>query len=227
MKTSLWKQYTDFERVNWEKVISATQETLFMTFFATVVVLFLGVIVGYFLYKTSQSKEKNRWLAKLLSGIVNVFRSIPFLNLIVLLIPITKLLLNTITGPVAALPALILSATPFYARMVETGLREIDRGVLEAADGIGMTQWQKFIKVYIPESMPTIVSGITSTAIALVGYTAMAGVIGAGGLGNLAYLEGFQRNNATVTLVATLIILVIVFVIQWIGDRLVQRIDKR
>lgn len=227
MNNSLWSQYTDFDKVNWEKVLSATRETLFMTFFATLVVLFLGVIVGYFLYKTSQSNQKNKWSSQLLSGLVNIFRAIPFLNLIVLLIPITKLMLETITGPVAALPALILSATPFYARMVETGLREIDRGVLELSEAIGMSEWQKFMKVYIPESMPAIVSGITSTAIALVGYTAMAGVIGAGGLGNLAYLEGFQRNNATVTLVATLIILIIVFVIQWVGDYFVQKIDKR
>ncbi|WP_018658776.1 methionine ABC transporter permease [Allofustis seminis] len=224
---SLFEQYTNFDRVNWEKILSATYETLFMTCFATLAVFFLGITVGYLLYRTTQRSHKKTIVAQFLSGIVNLFRAIPFLNLIVLLIPVTKLLLNTITGPAAALPALILSATPFFARMVETGLRDIDRGVLEVADAMGMTAWQKFSKVYFPESLPTIVSGITSTAIALVGYTAMAGVIGAGGLGNLAYLEGFQRNNATVTLVATFIILVIVFLIQWTGDILVRKIDKR
>lgn len=227
MTNNLWTQYTDFSKLNWEKMWHATYETLFMTFFATIVVFFAGLLVGFLLYKTRQGKDKHNGLGGVVSAVVNIFRAVPFLNLIVLLIPITKLLLDTMTGPAAALPALILSATPFFARMVESGLREIDRGVLEVADTLGMTVWQKVTKIYIPESLPVIVSGITSTAIALVGYTAMAGVIGAGGLGNLAYLEGFQRNNAVVTLVATLIILIIVFLIQWSGDYLVKKIDKR
>jgi D-methionine transport system permease protein len=137
------------------------------------------------------------------------------------------LLVGSMIGENAALPALIIGAAPFYARMVEIGLREIDKGVIEAAKSMGATTGTIIWKVLLPESMPALVSGITVTTIALVGYTAMAGVIGAGGLGNLAYLEGFQRNQNDVTLVATIIILVIVFIIQFIGDLITTKIDKR
>lgn len=130
-------------------------------------------------------------------------------------------------GENAALPALIIGAAPFYARMVEIGLREIDKGVIEAAKSMGATTGTIIWKVLLPESMPALVSGITVTAIALVGYTAMAGVIGAGGLGNLAYLQGFQRSQNDVTLVATIIILIIVFIIQFIGDFITSKLDKR
>ena len=130
-------------------------------------------------------------------------------------------------GETAALPALIIGAAPFYARMVEIGLREIDKGVIEAAKSMGATTGTIIWKVLLPESMPALVSGITVTAIALVSYTAMAGVIGAGGLGNLAYLQGFEQNQNDVTFVATIIILVIVFVIQFIGDIFTKKLDKR
>jgi D-methionine transport system permease protein len=137
------------------------------------------------------------------------------------------LLVGSMIGENAALPALIIGAAPFYARMVEIGLREIDKGVIEAAKSMGATTSTIIWKVLLPESMPALVSGITVTSIALIGYTAMAGVIGAGGLGNLAYLEGFQRNQNDVTIVATVIILVIVFIVQFIGDFITSKIDKR
>ena len=124
------------------------------------------------------------------------------------------------------MPALIIGAAPFYARMVEIALREIDKGVIEASKDGSKTS-TIILKVLIPESLPALVSGITVTTIALVGYTAMAGVVGAGGLGTLAYLEGFQRGNNDVTIVATICVLLVVFLIQWIGDSLTTRIDKR
>ena len=123
--------------------------------------------------------------------------------------------------------ALIVGAAPFYARLVEIALREVDKGVIEAARSMGAKNRTLIFRVLLPESSPALVSGITVTLIALVSYTAMAGVIGAGGLGNLAYLEGFQRNHSDVTLVATLTILLIVFVIQFIGDTLTRTLDKR
>lgn len=175
--------------------------------------------------------ERNLWENKaintVISAFVNIFRSIPFIILIVLLIPFTKLIVGTMIGENAALPALIIGAAPFYARMVEIGLREIDKGVIEAAKSMGAKTSTIIWKVLLPESMPALVSGITVTAIALVSYTAMAGVIGAGGLGNLAYLEGFQRNRFDVTVIATVIILIIVFIIQFIGDYFTSKIDKR
>ena len=135
--------------------------------------------------------------------------------------------MGTIRGPNAALPALIIGAAPFYARMVLIALQEIDKGVIEAAKSMGAKTSTIIGKVLLPESMPALVSGITVTSIALVGYTAMAGLIGAGGLGNLAYLDGFQRSREDVTLSATIIILIIVFIIQFIGDRIVKNMDKR
>lgn len=136
-------------------------------------------------------------------------------------------MVGTIIGPVAALPSLIVSAAPFYGRMVELAFHEIDRGVLEASDAMGASQWQIITKVLLPESLPALISGITVTTISLIGYTAMAGAIGAGGLGNLAYQEGFESSNNTVTLVATVIIVLIVFAFQFIGDFATRKVDKR
>ncbi|AYA77735.1 ABC transporter permease [Bacillus sp. Y1] len=214
--------------VNWEKMIEATNETLYMTAISVVITFVLGLILGLLLFLTAKGNIwENALVNKVISSVVNVFRSIPFIILIVLLIPFTKLILDTMIGENAALPALIIGAAPFYARMVEIGLREIDKGVIEAAKSMGAKTSTIIFKVLIPESLPALVSGITVTAIALVSYTAMAGVIGAGGLGNLAYLEGFQRSRSDVTLVATVIILIIVFIIQFIGDSITSKLDKR
>ncbi|MCM3600707.1 ABC transporter permease [Robertmurraya korlensis] len=214
--------------VNWEKMIEATNETLYMTAISVVITFVLGLILGLLLFLTAKGNIwENAIVNKVISSVVNVFRSIPFIILIVLLIPFTKLILDTMIGENAALPALIIGAAPFYARMVEIGLREIDKGVIEAAKSMGAKTSTIIFKVLIPESLPALVSGITVTAIALVSYTAMAGVIGAGGLGNLAYLEGFQRSRSDVTFVATVIILIIVFIIQFIGDSITSKLDKR
>ena len=218
----------DFSRVNWDKVQEKTVETLIMTFESLIAVFLLGLFLGLLLYITSNSKGIfGRGFYTVVTAIVNIFRAIPFIILIVLLIPFTKALIGTIIGVQAAIPALIISAAPFYARLVEIGLREVDKGVIEAARAMGAKRITIITKVLIPESLPAIVSGLTVTAIALVGATAMAGVIGAGGLGNLAYLDGFQRNNSTLTFVATVLILVIVFAIQILGDTVVKKIDKR
>lgn len=218
----------EFSRVNWDKVQEKTIETLIMTFESLIAVFLLGLFLGLLLYITSNSKSTfGRGFYTVVTAIVNIFRAIPFIILIVLLIPFTKALIGTIIGVQAAIPALIISAAPFYARLVEIGLREVDKGVIEAARAMGAKRITIITKVLIPESLPAIVSGLTVTAIALVGATAMAGVIGAGGLGNLAYLDGFQRNNSTLTFVATVLILVIVFAIQILGDTVVKKIDKR
>lgn len=227
----IWSVLTDyfsFSEVNFDKVWDATTETLYMTFTSALITFFLGILIGLILFETRRSKKKgSAVIYNIISFFVNVFRSVPFLILIVLLIPLTKALMGKMTGPTAGLPALIISASPFFGRLVETGFREIDKGVLEAATAMGASTTDRIFKVLIPESLPSIVAGITTTTISLLSYTAMAGVIGAGGLGNLAYLEGFQRNHPAVTLTATVIIVIIVFVIQAIGDLIVQRIDHR
>ncbi|MBX9974218.1 ABC transporter permease [Bacillus sp. CMF12] len=217
-----------FPNVKWDSMWEATMETLYMTAISVLATFILGAILGLLLFLTSKGNIwENAAINKIISAFVNIFRSIPFIILIVLLIPFTKFLLGTMIGEDAALPALIIGAAPFYARMVEIGLREIDKGVIEAAKSMGAKTSTIIWKVLLPESMPALVSGITVTAIALVGYTAMAGVIGAGGLGNLAYLEGFQRSRSDVTLMATVIILIIVFIIQFIGDIITTKLDKR
>ncbi len=217
-----------FPHLRLDQLWDATWETLYMTGIAGLATLVLGIVLGVLLFLTSKGQLwQNRAVYSLISVLVNVFRSIPFIILIVLLIPFTKSLIGTILGADAALPALIVGAAPFYARLVEIALREVDKGVIEATRSMGAKNRTLIFRVLLPESSPALVSGITVTLIALVSYTAMAGVIGAGGLGNLAYLEGFQRNHSDVTLVATVTILMIVFVIQFIGDTLTRTLDKR
>lgn len=217
-----------FPNVDGELMWQATKETIYMTSVSVVATFILGLILGLILFLTSKGNVwENTFINKLIGTFVNIFRSIPFIILVVLLIPFTTFLIGTMIGENAALPALIIGAAPFYARMVEIGLREIDKGVIEAAQSMGAKTSTIIWKVLLPESMPALVSGITVTAIALVGYTAMAGAIGAGGLGNLAYLEGFQRSRHDVTLMATIIILIIVFIIQFIGDFITSKLDKR
>lgn len=219
---------TLFPNVDWTKAWEKTIETLYMTGVSLVFIIILGILLGLLLFLTSKGNLwQNAVVNGIIAAIVNIFRAIPFVLLIVLLIPFTRTIMGSITGMKAALPALIIGSAPFYARMVEIGLREIDKGVIEAAKAMGARISTIIFKVLLPESMPAIVSGITVTAIALVGYTAIAGVIGAGGLGDYAYLDGFARNNTDVTIFATLLILIIVFIIQFIGDTLTKKIDKR
>lgn len=214
--------------VRWALVWDATVETLYMALISVAITFILGTILGLLLYLTDKG---NLWENKIIHAItaafVNIFRSIPFIILIILLIPFTVFIMGTMLGAKAALPALIIGAAPFYARMVEIALREIDKGVIEAAQSMGASQFQIIYKVLIPESLPALISGITVTAIALVSFTAMAGVVGAGGLGDLAFLDGFQRSRNDVTLVATVVILIIVFVFQAIGDFFKHATDKR
>ncbi|WP_100373959.1 methionine ABC transporter permease [Bacillus sp. FJAT-45037] len=214
--------------VRWDRLWDATVETIYMTSISVLATFIIGIILGLVLYLTSKGHMWENYLVNRVTGfVVNVFRSIPFIILIVLLIPFTRALTGSMLGANAALPALIIGAAPFYARMVEIALREIDKGVIEASQSMGASNWTIIRKVLIPESMPALISGITVTAIALVSYTAMAGVIGAGGLGHYAYLEGFQRNNSQITLVATIAILLVVFLIQWFGDYFTNKTDKR
>ena len=219
---------TLFPHLKWDQLWAATLETLYMTALSGIATFVLGIALGLALFLTARGGLfQNRTLYSVISIVVNVFRSIPFIILIVLLIPFTKTIVGTILGANAALPALIVGAAPFYARLVEIALREVDKGVIEATRSMGARLSTLIFRVLLPESSPALVSGITVTLIALVSYSAMAGVIGAGGLGNLAYLEGFQRNHGDVTLVATVTILIIVFIIQFCGDVITSLLDKR
>jgi D-methionine transport system permease protein len=217
-----------FPNVEWNKMWDATVETLYMTSIATVATFLLGIGLGLVLFLTSNGNiGENKIVNSVVGVFVNIFRSIPFIILMILLMPFTKLIIGKVSGVNAALPALIIGTAPFYGRIVELALKEIDKGVIEAAKAMGARTSTIIWKVLIPESLPALISGITVTAIALVGFTAMAGAIGAGGLGNLAYLQGFQRSRDDVTIAATIIILIIVFIIQFIGDYTTKKIDKR
>ncbi|CAM3028253.1 methionine ABC transporter permease [Sporolactobacillus spathodeae] len=214
--------------IDWSAMLVSTGETLYMTLVSAVFTFLFGLLLGFVLFLTAKNGlYENRLIYRLTASFVNVFRSIPFIILIILLIPLTVLILRTMIGSTAALPAIIIGSAPFYARLVEIGLREVDKGVIEAAQSMGASRWQIVYKVFFPEALPAIVSGMTVTLIALISNTAMAGVIGAGGLGTIAYNEGFEANNNGITVIATLIILLIVFIIQIIGDQITRWIDKR
>lgn len=228
MDKSFLETYMNFQEVNWDNMKQATYDTLFMTFFSMVLVVVLGVLLGLALYTLGRKASAGSKASYAIISIVsNVFRSTPFMILMVLIIPFTTLLVGSFLGAKAAIPALVLSAAPFYARMVEIAFREVSSGVIEAAEAMGASYGEIIYKIIIPESVPALISGLTVTTISMIGYTAMAGAIGAGGLGSLAWQEGFQRGNYTVTFVATVIILVIVFILQAIGDFLAKLTDKR
>ncbi|MFP3715284.1 methionine ABC transporter permease [Bacillus safensis] len=217
-----------FPNVDLDVIWSATGETVYMTLISLAFAFAIGIILGLLLFLTGKGGLwENKPINAVIGAVVNIFRSIPFIILIILLLGFTKFLMHTILGPNAALPALVIGSAPFYARLVEIAMREVDKGVIEAARSMGAKTSTIIFKVLLPESLPALISGITVTAIALIGSTAIAGAIGAGGLGDLAYVEGYQSGNTDVTLVATVFILIIVFIIQIIGDLITNKIDKR
>lgn len=216
------------QAINVEQMIEALQETLYMSLFSLLFAVLIGLLIGIVLYLTDKgSLLTNKYVSAVLGGGVNIFRSIPYIILMILLIPLTKAITGSMLGAKAAIPSLVIAAAPFYARLTVIALQEVDKGTIEASKAMGASTFQIITKVLLPESLPALVSGIAVTGINLVGYTAMAGAIGSGGLGQLAYLYGFVRRNNAVLYTATILIMIIVFIIQGIGDYLVKKIDKR
>ncbi|SEN17363.1 D-methionine transport system permease protein [Terribacillus saccharophilus] len=217
-----------FPNVDIADLNTAIYETFYMTILSLIGTFIIGIILGLLLYLTSKGKLwENKVVYGIVAAIVNIFRAIPFIILILLLFPFTDFIVGTIRGPEAALPALIIGSAPFYARLVEIALKEVDNGVVEAAKAMGAKNSTIMFKVLLKESMPALVSGLTVTAIALIGSTAVAGVIGAGGLGDFAYFYGFQRRQFDVVFICTLLIVIVVFVFQFIGDLISNKLDKR
>ncbi|SNZ05753.1 D-methionine transport system permease protein [Terribacillus aidingensis] len=217
-----------FPNVDIADLNTAIYETFYMTILSLIGTFIIGIILGLLLYLTSKGKLwENKIVYGIVAAVVNVFRAIPFIILIVLLLPFADFLMGTIRGPSAALPALIIGSAPFYARLVEIALKEVDHGVVEAAKAMGAKHSTIMVKVLLRESIPALVSGLTVTAIALIGSTAVAGVIGAGGLGDFAYFYGFQRRQTDVVILCTVLIIILVFVIQFIGDFISNKLDKR
>lgn len=216
-----------FNDVEFSSFNEALLETIYMSLVSSFFVFFFGLALGILLFTTDEKGlSPNKPLYSILSLITSLFRSIPFLILIVLLIPFTKLIIGTILGPSAALPALIIGATPFYARLVELALNEKGKDLVETGKAFGATNKQIIFKILIPESLPSIIRGITVTTILITGYTSIAGAIGAGGLGNLAYLYGYARNKANITILATIEIVILILIIQFTGDRITKKIQK-
>lgn len=214
--------------INWMQMLTSVKDTLFMTFVALILSVVIGLVVGVLLYVTQKGGlYENLFIYRIVDFIVNVLRAIPYIILMMLIIPLTKLLVGSMLGAKAAIPSLVLSSAPFYARMCMIALTEIDKGTIEACKAMGASNKNLIFKVLLPEAKPALVSGITVMAISLVGYTAMAGAIGAGGLGYIAYSYGMARRNDAVMYLATVIVVVIVFALQGIGDYFVKKIDRR
>lgn len=217
-----------FDNVDWAEIGRATVDTLLMLGGSLVLTVILGVPLGVLLYLSGKGRlASNPVLNAVLSLIVNVLRSVPFIILLIVMLPVTVLLVGTSLGVAGAIPPLVVGAAPFYARLVETALREVDKGVVEATQAMGGSTFQIVTRALLPEAMPGIIAGATVTAIALVSYTAMAGVVGAGGLGDLAVRFGYQRFQTDVMVVTVVLLLVLVQILQMLGDRLVAKVSHR
>ncbi|WCT75321.1 ABC transporter permease [Sphingomonas naphthae] len=217
-----------FANIVWSEIGQACLDTLAMLGGSLVLTILLGLPLGVLLFLTGPGQI---WATKLGNGVVallvNLLRSVPFIILLIVMIPLTVLLVGTSLGVVGAIPPLVVGAAPFFARLVETALREVDRNTIEAVQAMGATTRDLIFRALLPEAMPGIVAGATVTAVALVSFTAMAGVVGAGGLGDLAIRFGYQRFQTDVMVVTVVLLLLLVQLIQYAGDRLVLRVSRR
>lgn len=210
-----------------ELLIRSIWETALMTFASGVISLIVGLPLGLALVITSRGGiAENLWINRIIGAIVNAFRSIPFIILLVALIPLTRLLVGTSLGTWAAIVPLSIAAIPYYARIAEVSLREVDHGLIEAVRAMGGNRWTIIREVLVPEALPGIIAGFTVTLVTLIGASAMAGAIGAGGLGDLAIRYGYQRFETNVMIAVVAVLIVIVCGIQWIGDKAAARLDR-
>ena len=214
--------------LNWAEIARACLDTLSMLGMALGFTVLLGLPLGVLLYLTGkQQLHAKPGIYRVLSMVVNILRSLPFIILLIVLIPVTTLITGTSLGVAGAIPPLVVGCTPFFARLVETALREVDRGLVEATQSMGATTWQIIWHTLLPESRPGLIAAVTVTAIVLVDYTAMAGVIGGGGLGDLAIRFGYQRFQTDVMVVTVALLVLLVQGLQISGDRLVLRYSRR
>lgn len=204
-------------------------ETLQMVGIASLATVLIGLPLGVILYVTQPGGlSENRPVNVVLSAVVvNITRSIPYAILMVLLIPFTRVLVGTAIGPIAASVSLSIAAIPFFARLVETALRDVHSGKLDAAHAMGSTKMQSVTKVLIPEAMPALVASMTTTVVTIIGYSAMAGLIGGGGLGRLAYNYGYNHYQVDVMIITVVILVVLVQLIQMLGDYVTKKVDHR
>lgn len=209
-------------------LLKSLWESLYMVSVAIVVAIAIGLPLSVILVITDTGGLLAApGLNRVLGSIVNVGRSLPFIILLVVITPFTRLVVGTTIGTTAAVVPIAIAAIPFFARIAETALREVERGLVEAAQAMGCTLWQIIVKVLIPEARPALVLGITITVVALLNYSAMAGAVGGGGLGDLAIRYGYQRFEVGVMIITIVVLITLVQLIQLLGDRLSQRLRKR
>ncbi|MCA0989611.1 methionine ABC transporter permease [Guptibacillus algicola] len=203
-------------------------ETLIMVGIALLFAVIIGLPLGVILFITDRGLFlENKWVKQVVGIIINLIRSVPFIILLVFLLPVTSLLLGTTIGPMAASVSLSVAAIPFYARIVESAAREIDKGVIEAAVAAGASPWMIIRHIVLPEAKPGLITGLTITAISLIGYSAMAGTIGGGGIGDLAIRYGYYRYDDTVMFTTVILLIVIVQLVQYMGDFIAKTVDKK
>lgn len=208
-------------------ILKAFNETVFMTFYSTIFSVILGFILAVILTISAEDGLRpNKIIYKVIDVIINILRSFPFIILMVFIIPLTRDIVGTSIGKEAAIVPLTFAAAPFVARIIESSLREVDKGVIEAAKSFGASDFQIIFKVMLKEAVPSIVSGLTLTIISIIGYSAMAGTVGGGGLGYLAVSYGYQRFQKDVMIVTVIILIIIVQALQMLGNYLYKKLNK-
>jgi D-methionine transport system permease protein len=209
-------------------LIQSIGETLVMVGVSGAISIVVGLPLALILVATDRGGiwEKPA-INRVLGAVVNAVRSVPFIILLVALIPLTRLIVGTSIGTAAAIVPLAIAATPYYARIAEVSLREVGRGLIEAARAMGASRWTIVRSVLVPEALPSLISGFTVTLVTLIGSSAIAGAVGAGGLGDLAIRYGYQRFETSVMLAVVVVLIVLVSAVQFGGDRLARALDRR
>ncbi|HEK0101690.1 TPA: ABC transporter permease [Pseudomonas aeruginosa] len=217
-----------FANIDWYEIWLASVDTFWMLGGSLLFTVVLGLPLGVLLFLTGPRQMfEQKAVYTLLSLVVNILRSLPFIILLIVMIPLTVLITGTSLGVAGAIPPLVVGATPLFARLVETALREVDKGIIEATQAMGASTRQIIWNALLPEARPGIIAAITVTAITLVSYTAMAGVVGAGGLGDLAIRFGYQRFQTDVMVVTVVMLLILVQILQTVGDKLVVHFSRK
>ncbi len=205
-------------------LLTATWQTIYMVFISGFTSILAGLCCGVFLFLTSKNQLlENEYFNKSFGFVINVTRSVPFIILLISIIPLTRLIVGTSIGTNAAIVPLTIGAIPFFARVTESAIAEVPKGLIEAANALGATTWQIVYKVLLPEALPALIKGATLTIISLIGFSAMAGAVGGGGLGELAINYGYQRFNVTVMIETVILLVIVVQIIQSLGDRLAYK----
>ncbi|GHU34739.1 D-methionine ABC transporter [Betaproteobacteria bacterium] len=214
--------------IPWPEIGEASLDTLVMLAVSMLFTLILGLPLGILLFLTGKRQLMEQTAVyNVMSFVINILRSVPFIILLIVMMPVTEIIIGTSLGVQGSIPPLVVGAAPFFARLVETALREVDRGIIEATQAMGASKRQIVFGALIPEALPGIIAAATVTVIALVSYTALSGVIGGGGLGDLAVRYGYHRHQNDVLVVTVVLLLLLVQFLQMLGDKLVLRFSRR